>query len=130
MSPNKSAEHRAQWIKRFCLFFPALALTFFVIFRDPKLMVTVGGIAQAATLPMIATATLFFRYRKVHKALKPWPITDLLLWVAVLSIVVFAGYAVPTQVRDVLKLVSQKQVQPSSVPVSSDTSPATSSEPK
>lgn len=130
MSPNKSAEHRAQWIKRFCLVFPVLALTFFVIFSDPKLMVTIGGIAQAATLPMIALATLFFRYFKVNRALRPWPITDLLLWVAVVSIVVFAGYAVPTQVRDVIKQATQTTVQPSVTPVSSETPQIRPTDPK
>ena len=99
MAPARSVDHRAQLIRRFCLFFPALALTFFLVFgKNPKMMVTIGGVAQAATLPMIAGATLYFRYRKVHPALKPWPITDVLLWVAVVCICVVAAYAVPTQI--------------------------------
>lgn len=97
MSPTKSPEHRAQMIRRLCLVFPMVALTFFLIGKDPKLMVTIGGVGQAATLPMIAGATLYFRYRKIHKALQPWLITDVLLWVAVLSICAVAAYAVPTQ---------------------------------
>lgn len=96
---TKSAEHRAAWIRRFCLVYPALALLFFLVARDPKLMVTIGGFAQAATLPMIAVATLYFRYRKIEKSLQPWPITDFLLWVAVICIFVVAAYAVPTQVK-------------------------------
>lgn len=100
MSSVKSADHRAILIKRFCLFFPMLALTFAMIGKDPTLMVTIGGIGQAATLPMIAGATLYFRYRKVHPALRPWPITDVLLWVAVLSIFIVAAYAVPTQIMN------------------------------
>lgn len=102
MAPTKSAEHRAQLVRRFCLFFPMLALTFFLIGKDPKLMVTIGGVGQAATLPMIAGATLYFRYRKVHPALKPWRITDALLWIAVVSICVVAAYAVPTQIMAML----------------------------
>lgn len=98
-TPTKSAEHRAQWIQRFCLVYPALALLFFVIARDPKLMVTIGGVAQAATLPMIAVATLYFRYRKIPKVLQPWPITDFLLWIAVVCILVVAAYAVPSQIK-------------------------------
>ena len=62
------------------------------------MMVTIGGVAQAATLPMISGATLYFRYRKVHPAIKPWPITDFLLWVAVICICIVAAYAVPTQI--------------------------------
>jgi len=98
MSPTRSADHRAQLIRRFCIVFPLVALTFFLIFENPTLMVTIGGVAQAATLPMIAGATLYFRYRKIQPALKPWPITDCLLWVAVVCICVVAAYTVYTQV--------------------------------
>lgn len=102
MAQAKSADHRAQLIRRFCLFFPTLALVFFLIGKDPKLMVTIGGVAQAATLPMIAGATLYFRYQKVHRALMPWRITDAMLWIAVASIFVVAAYAVPTQILNAL----------------------------
>ena len=102
MAPARSTEHRAKLIKRFCLLFPMLALTFFLVFKDPALMVRIGGVAQAATLPMIAGATVYFRYRKVHPALKPWAITDALLWIAVISICVVAAYAVPTQIMAIL----------------------------
>lgn len=105
-APTKSSEHRAQWIKRFCLVYPALALLFFLIARDPKLMVTIGGVAQAATLPMIAVVTLYFRYFKIQKSLQPWPITDFLLWVAVICILVVAAYAVPSQIKVVIDTAS------------------------
>lgn len=98
-SHSKSAEHRAMLIRRLCIVFPLVALTFFVIGRDPKLMVTVGGVGQAATLPMIACATVYFRYRKVNPALKPWRITDAMFWVAVVLICVVAAYAVPVQIQ-------------------------------
>lgn len=98
MSSSRTAEHRAQMIRRLCLVFPLVALTFFLIGKDPKLMVTIGGVGQAATLPMIAGATLYFRYRKVHPALKPWIVTDVLLWIAVVCIYVVAAYIVPTQI--------------------------------
>jgi Mn2+/Fe2+ NRAMP family transporter len=103
MAPARSVDHRAQLIRRFCLFFPFLALVFFLVFgSDPTMMVTIGGLAQAATLPMIAGATLYFRYRKIHRALKPWPITDALLWIAVICIFAVAAYAVPTQIIGML----------------------------
>lgn len=95
---SPSAERRARMIRRLCLVFPAVALVFYIALRDPKLMVTIGGVAQAATLPMIALATVYFRYAKVDRRLRPRPITDLLLWVAVASILIVAAYAVPTQV--------------------------------
>lgn len=96
---SPSAEMRAKMIRRLCLVFPLVALTFFLIGKNPKLLVTIGGVGQAATLPMISCATLYFRYKKVHPAIRPWPITDALLWIAVISICVVAAYAVPTQIK-------------------------------
>ena len=85
---------RARMIQRFCLFFPALALVFYIFARDPQLMVKVGGIAQAATLPMIAFATIFFRYRRVDRRLQPNILVDVLLWIAVISITIVATYSI------------------------------------
>jgi manganese transport protein len=87
------AAARARAIRRFCLIFPLMALGFYIFARDPQLMVKVGGIAQAATLPMIACAALYFRYKRVDPRLRPLPITDFLLWIAVISITVVALYS-------------------------------------
>ncbi len=95
-------EARARMIQRFCLFFPALALAFYIFARDPQMMVKVGGIAQAATLPMIAFATVYFRYRRVDTRLKPLAIVDALLWIAVVSITIVAVYSVTTSVSQLL----------------------------
>ena len=105
-NPNKTAESRARTIRMFCLIYPCLALLFYIIARDPQLMVKIGGFAQGATLPMIASAALYFRYFKVNRSLQPWLITDILLWVAFLAIVAVAAYAIPTQIRDIFKLVT------------------------
>ncbi len=99
------AERRKAWIQRFCLLYPALALLFYIVARDPQLMVMIGGFAQAATLPMIAASALYFRYYRVQRGLKPWLISDLLLWIAFLSIVVAAGYAIPDKIQDILKFL-------------------------
>jgi Mn2+/Fe2+ NRAMP family transporter len=93
-----TAEQRAGIIQKFCLFFPVLALAFFVLLKDPALMVLIGGLAQAATLPMIALATVYFRIRKVDRRLRPWPVTDVMLAVATIAILLAAG----TQVYQLL----------------------------
>jgi manganese transport protein len=102
-----TAEKRATIISRFCLFLPVLATTFFIVARNPTFMVTVGGIAQGATLPMIALVALYLRWAKVDRRLQPWVITDLLLIIAVVSILVVAGYAVPVQILDLVKTVAK-----------------------
>lgn len=89
---------RMRWISRFCLFFPLLALGFYLFARDPQWMVKVGGIAQASTLPMIGAATLYFRYRRLDPKLKPSKAWDTMLWIAILLIVAVACYAIPSQI--------------------------------
>lgn len=97
-----SPEQRLKLIRKLCLFFPALAFTFYLFLQDPQLMVKIGGVAQASTLPMIAAAAMYFRYRKVHTGLQPGVLTDLLLWVATVSILFVAVYVVPNQIRDLI----------------------------
>ncbi len=102
-APNAVA--RQKRISIFCLLFPMVALLLYLYARDPKLMVKAGGIAQAATLPMIGLATLYFRYKNVAKGIQPLWITDLLLWIAVVAIVIVALYVLPGQVRDLYNLM-------------------------
>ncbi|MCI0357982.1 MAG: Nramp family divalent metal transporter [Planctomycetaceae bacterium] len=93
---------RPRWINRFCVFFPTLALVLYFAWRDPKIMVTIGGYAQAVTLPIISGAALYLRYFRTDKRLAPSWVSDLLLWIAFLSITAFSCYAV---VKDVLPAV-------------------------
>lgn len=102
----ESPAQRAVWISRFCLFYPTLALVFFVMLRDPQLMVKIGGIAQATTLPMIALVSVYFRYTKLDPRLRRFGITDICLWIAMASILIVAMYAVPIQLGDLLTAIS------------------------
>ena len=63
-------------------------------------MTVVGGFAQAATLPMIAITTLYFRYRRIEPALAPSKLWDAMLWIAVVSITIVAMYAVTKSTLD------------------------------
>lgn len=101
----RDSRKRADWIARFCLVYPCLALFFYCVARDPKLMVKVGGFAQAATLPMIAAASVYFRYFKTDRSLKPNLASDIFLWIAFGAIVVAASYAIPTQLFELSKIL-------------------------
>lgn len=101
----RNFSHRAKWIHRFSLFFPVLALLLFLLFANPKSMIVVGGFAQAATLPMIAITTLYFRYRRIEKALAPSKAWDAMLWIAVVSITIVATYAVGKSVIDLKEML-------------------------
>ncbi len=89
-----SGTERATCIQRLSLGFPVLALLLYLIFANPKTMTVVGGFAQAATLPMIAITTLYFRYRRMDRSLAPSLAWDIMLWIAVVSITIVATYAV------------------------------------
>ncbi|HWL08756.1 MAG TPA: Nramp family divalent metal transporter [Planctomicrobium sp.] len=101
-----SAEQRRKLIQRLCLFFPVVSYLGYLFLQDPQLLVRIGGVAQASTLPMIAIVALYFRYRKVHAGLKPSLFTDILLWVAAVSIVLVGIYVVPSQILELFRFIS------------------------
>lgn len=85
---------RHRWIQRFCVFFPTLALVLYLSFREPKLMVTIGGYAQAVTIPILAGCAVYLRYFRTDKRLAPGWISDACLWLAFFLISAVAVYAV------------------------------------
>jgi manganese transport protein len=85
---------RGAWIKRFSALFPTLALLLYFWHRDPKGMVIIGGFVQAATLPIIAGAALYLRYRRLDPRLAPSRAFDICLWIAFLVITAVATYAI------------------------------------
>ncbi len=92
------ARTRPRWINRFCVFFPTLALILYLAFREPKIMVVIGGYAQAITLPVISGAALYLRYFRTDKRLAPSIVSDILLWIAFVLITAVASYAVVNDV--------------------------------
>jgi manganese transport protein len=93
---------RPLWIRRFCIFFPTLALVLYLFYRDPKLMVIIGGYAQGVTLPIISGAALYLRYFRTDRRLAPSIASDLGLWIAAILISAVAIYSVVTDVRKLL----------------------------
>lgn len=83
---------RLRWINRLCIFFPVFALVLFMLFGDPRAMVIFGGIAQAFTLPIISGAAIFLRYRRTDPRLAPRMLSDVCLWLALVSISGVAYY--------------------------------------
>jgi Mn2+/Fe2+ NRAMP family transporter len=92
---NYQPGQRQRWIVRFSCVLPVIGLVLYLTFGDPKLMVIIGGFFQAATLPIIAGATLYLRYFRTDKRLAPSIWSDLLLWFAFLTITAVSLYAIP-----------------------------------
>jgi manganese transport protein len=103
---------RHRWIQRFCVFFPTLALVLYLSFREPKLMVTIGGYAQGVTIPVIAGAALYLRYFRTDRRLAPSWFSDFWLWVAFVLISAVAIYAV---VNDIVPTVKHWITPPAKV---------------
>jgi Mn2+/Fe2+ NRAMP family transporter len=98
-----TADDRARWIRRLCVFFPTLAFVLYLSLGNPVTMVMIGGLAQAMTLPVISTATLYLRYRRTDPRLAPSRLSDVCLWFAVISISSVAIYAAVDLLRQNLK---------------------------
>src|SRR5262249_41386881 len=86
---------RQRWIVRLSCVLPLIGFALYLAFGDPNLMVIIGGFFQAATLPIIAGATLYLRYFRMDKRLAPSFWSDLLLWIAFITIAAVSLYAIP-----------------------------------
>ncbi len=88
--PMEEGEYRKRWIRFLCVVLPFLSLGLFVTFSDPVYMVMIGGIMQAVTLPLIAAAAVFLRFRRTDRRLAPGKVWDALLWISMAGLA-FAG---------------------------------------
>ncbi|MBI4602164.1 MAG: Nramp family divalent metal transporter [Planctomycetes bacterium] len=82
---------RLRWLRGFCIGFPFLNLGLFIWIGNPVVMVMIGGVAQALTLPMIAAAAVYLRYRRTDRRLQPGRLWDAFLWLSMLALVAVAA---------------------------------------
>ncbi len=85
-------DERTRWVRTFCATFPFLNLALFILLPDPVRLVTIGGIAQALTLPMIAGAAVYLRYRRTDRRITPGMLWDIFLWLSMLALFATALY--------------------------------------
>ncbi len=84
---------RWAWVQGFCVGFPLFALAIYIFIPAPPKLVLAGGVMQAIMLPMLATATLYFRYCRSDRRVASGRLWDLLLWISALGLLV-AGVSV------------------------------------
>lgn len=89
-----NAYSRMRMIRFFCIFYPALALVLYLVFKNPTKMVQFGGFAQGITLPIISLAALYLRYKRTDRRIAPSVLSDVCLFLAVVLITLVAGKAV------------------------------------
>jgi manganese transport protein len=90
---------RDRLVKLFCVVYPTLSLGLYYVFREPRRLITVGGIAQALMLPFIAGATIYLRRRDTDPRVAPSRPSDILTWIAFLAITAVAAYSTFDQVK-------------------------------
>lgn len=80
--PLSGAAQRRRVVRGLCVFFPMFALSLYFAFRDPTLMVAIGGFVQATMLPLISGAALYLRYKRTDRRLTRFGQFDVWLWTA------------------------------------------------
>ncbi len=88
----KDSAQRLRWIRGFVIAFPVLYSIAYLITAKPVLLVLIGAIFQASTLPFIAFAAIYLRYRRTDARLRPGLISDHLLWLAYFGVVLVGVY--------------------------------------
>ncbi len=73
------------------MFVPSM---YFMFLKEPVTMVKIGGVAQAAMLPLIGFSTLWMRYRRMPEKILPAGWITLALWVSAVIMGVMMGYSI------------------------------------
>jgi Mn2+/Fe2+ NRAMP family transporter len=94
---QNTQDDRDRVVRVLSVLYPLLALTIFLIARRPLTLVAIGGTAQALSLPLIAGAALYLRYRDNDPRVAPSRLSDLMTWLAFVLISVVATYSVGSQ---------------------------------
>jgi len=66
----------------------------FLFLQSPVIMVKVGGLFQAAMLPIIAGATLYVRYKRLPREVAPGAFVSVSLWISAAVITGMMAYAI------------------------------------
>ena len=90
--PTEPDDYRRRWVRFFCVALPIFGLLLYMGIGSPVTMVTIGGLMQAVTLPLIATAAVFLRYRRTDRRLTSGTLWDVMLWLSMLGLVFAGGY--------------------------------------
>lgn len=82
-------DHRARkrWIAALAWIFPTTWTALYLSVQAPLIMVTLGGVALAVLLLIVALAAFQFRYRRLPTELHPPRMYDILLWLSIVAIV-------------------------------------------
>jgi len=81
-----------RWNRILCGAYPILSVLVYLFYRQPVQLVLIGGAMQAITLPILASAALYFRYRRSDTRLMPSKLWDATLWISATAFFVVGTY--------------------------------------
>lgn len=84
-------EARKRSVRLFSALFPVLCFAIYVAIPKPVVLILLSGLMQAALLPMLGIAALYFRYRTIEPGLRPGRIWDVCLLLSVAAFLVVGG---------------------------------------
>jgi len=83
---------RVAWRNRFVWVLNAVPVLLYLVFQEPVVMVTIGGIGQALMLPVIGIVALYLRHRKLPAEAAPGGAMTALVWFAAAVMTAFMAY--------------------------------------
>ena len=83
---------RVWWVRFWAIAFPLIALAFIIFWRHPAQLILASGVMQSIMLPMLAGATLYYRYVRCDRRIAPGRLWDVLLWLSALGLLLGGGW--------------------------------------
>lgn len=90
----KARRRVLQFFTCILLFVPAI---YFMLLREPVLMIKIAGYSQAFMLPILAFSTIYLRYFRLPSAIRPRPWITLALWIVALLLLLMLVHTLLSQ---------------------------------
>jgi Mn2+/Fe2+ NRAMP family transporter len=98
-----TAKSRQRWVSLMCTLLLLIGFVMFVAVGQPRNLVLIGGSFQAISLPAIAGATLYLRYKRRSVRLDRSGFSDACLWIAMIGMTLVSGYGLWDRLRGLLE---------------------------
>ena len=84
---GKDEATRKYYTKFWCITFPFISLAVYLLSKAPVTLVLLSGIAQAAMLPLLCVAAIYYRYFRCDRRVQPGVWWDIGLWASAVALV-------------------------------------------
>jgi len=99
----RTPEDRARMVKVGCVLLPCAFAAVFLLVGEPVSLVFVGALAQGLMLPFLASAALYFHYRRTDARLRSGGVWGMCLWLAAIAMSAVGIYKVFEELQKVFK---------------------------